>query len=223
MKKILLSFLLMITTAVSYGQIGYQVSLLNTATGEPRANETVSCNVTLTNSEGGVIYSGTQSATSNDFGVVSLNVGNATMFDNMDWSKLPLFIEVSVDGKLIGKSQVLSVPVAEYAKKTGVLNWEILSKVNIVSPKGSNAYLEYIFGETTVQIREYRLEMDKTHSWWEYKVTHECQYQIVGDIVTGSYDYNDGYYDNTRTFLGIYSSQLNTLIILNSADYSERF
>ena len=67
-------------------------------------------------------------AMSNDFGVLSLSVGDAKTFDDMDWSKLPLYIEVSIDGVLITKSQVLSVPVAEYAKKSGfVLTKEFLA------------------------------------------------------------------------------------------------
>lgn len=102
---------------MSYAQIGYQVSLLNSATGEPRANETVSVSVSITNSEDAQIFSSTQSATTNDFGVLSLQIGNSTTFDNVDWSKLPLFISATVDGVMVGKSQILNVPVAEAAKQ----------------------------------------------------------------------------------------------------------
>ncbi len=111
---------------VSRAQIGYQVSLLNTATGEPRAGVTVNATVTITDSSDKVIYTGTQQATSNDFGVLSLTVGNADTFSKADFGKLPFFISVSVDGALIGKSQILSVPVAEYAKRTGELTVEKL-------------------------------------------------------------------------------------------------
>ena len=97
-------------------QIGYQVSLLNSATGEPRANETVSVQVEITNSENTVICSETKSATTNEFGVLSLQIGNASTFQNVDWSKLPLFVSATVDGIMIGKSQILNVPVAEAAK-----------------------------------------------------------------------------------------------------------
>lgn len=118
MKKFILSFLLFIGALFSVkAQIGYQVSLLNTATGEPRANVTVNATVTITNSKGESIYTGTQSATSNDFGVLSLTVGNANTFKDVDFGELPFFIEVSVDGQMIGKSQILNVPVAEAAKK----------------------------------------------------------------------------------------------------------
>ena len=98
-------------------QVGYQVSLLNTATGEPRANTTVNTKVEITDSHDNVIFSGTQQATSNDFGVLQLSVGDADTFNKADTGKMPFFISVTVDGLLIGKSQILSVPVAEVANK----------------------------------------------------------------------------------------------------------
>ena len=101
---------------VSFAQIGYQVSLLNASTGEPRANVSVEAEVTITNSDDEEIYKGTQRATSNDFGVIQLTVGNQSTFKDVDWSKLPFFIEVSVDGTVIGKSQIVTVPIAEAAK-----------------------------------------------------------------------------------------------------------
>lgn len=98
-------------------QVGYQVSLLNTATGEPRANTAVNAKVEITDSQENIIFSGTQKATSNDFGVLQLTVGDAETFSKADTSKMPFFISVTVDGLLIGKSQILSVPVAEVANK----------------------------------------------------------------------------------------------------------
>lgn len=116
-QKSILLLASLICGVTSYAQIGYQVSLLNSATGEPRANETVSVSVAITNSEDTQIFSSTQSATTNDFGVLSLQIGNSTTFDNVDWSKLPLFISATVDGVMVGKSQILNVPVAEAAKR----------------------------------------------------------------------------------------------------------
>ena len=113
------AFMSVISCLSATGQIGYQISLLNTATGEARANETVNVTATITDSLGGVIYTGTQSATSNDFGVLSLSVGDADTFTNLDLQlhRLPFFIEVSANGAMISRSQILSVPVAEVARK----------------------------------------------------------------------------------------------------------
>lgn len=116
MKRLLFTFVALLSFVISNAQIGYQVALLNTATGEPRSNETVTCEIKLTNSEDAVVYEGKKKATSNDFGVVSLTVGDANTFDQMDWSKLPLYISVYIEGKLVGQTEVLTVPVAECAK-----------------------------------------------------------------------------------------------------------
>ena len=107
-------------------QIGYQVSLLDQATGAPRVNEYVTVKIDLTDNAGSVICSETHSATTNEFGVISVTIGDADTFARMDWSRLPLWISATVEGVVIGKSQVLNVPVAEYAKRTGLLTKEKL-------------------------------------------------------------------------------------------------
>ncbi len=117
MKKLKLAMFLFMIVVCAKAQIGYQVSLLNTATGEPRANESVTVSVSLSDSEGKVFYSETKSATTNDFGVLSLSIGNADMFKEVDLTKMPFFIEATANGVMIGKSQILSVPVAEVAKR----------------------------------------------------------------------------------------------------------
>lgn len=117
MRKIFLVFVICFCVIAVKAQIGYQVSLLNSATGEPRANITVRALVEITDAKGGVVYSGSQNATSNDFGVLALTVGDKRLFDKLDTGKLPLYISVSVDGILIGKSQILNVPVACVAEK----------------------------------------------------------------------------------------------------------
>ena len=116
-KTIASAFAALAFAATAQAQIGYQVSLLNTATGEPRANVTVNAQVTITDSQDNTIYSGSQQATTNDFGVLSLAVGDANTFANADTGKMPFFISVSVDGTLIGRNQILNVPVAEVANR----------------------------------------------------------------------------------------------------------
>ena len=120
---ILLTMFLAFSTSA---QVGYQVSLLDTKSGEPRANEKTTVLVKISDSKGNIICNETQSVTSDAFGVLSLTVGNETTFSNVDWNNLPLSISASVDGILIGSSSVLNVPVAEYAKATGVLTMEML-------------------------------------------------------------------------------------------------
>ena len=118
MKRLQLTMLCLLAGIMcAKAQIGYQISLLNTATGEPRANETVTVTVNLSNNAGEVFYSETKQSTTNDFGVLSLTIGNADTFKDVDLTKMPFFIEATANGVMIGKSQILSVPVAEVAKQ----------------------------------------------------------------------------------------------------------
>lgn len=108
-------------------QIGYQIALFSPATSEPRANETVSVTVTISDNAGNTICSETKSGTTNGAGILSLEIGNATTFSNIDWSKLPLWISAAVDNVTIGRTQILSVPVAEYSKHYGELTVNVLT------------------------------------------------------------------------------------------------
>ena len=67
MKRRLFLTLAFILSLAVHAQIGYQVSLLNSKTGEPHVNETVSVKIEITDYEGSMIYSANQNATTNDF------------------------------------------------------------------------------------------------------------------------------------------------------------
>ena len=67
MKRRLFLTLAFILSLAVHAQIGYQVSLLNSKTGEPHVNETVSVKIAITDTEGSMIYSANQNATTNDF------------------------------------------------------------------------------------------------------------------------------------------------------------
>ncbi len=143
-------------------QIGYQVAVVDQTTGEPKVNTSVSVTVTISDNAGTEITKTTQSATTNDFGVVSLQIGNESTFADIDWNKLPLWISATVDGVSLGKTQILSVPVAEYAKHTGQLTvamlvgtWSVNDEYSSISftfhPSGSytKVYQEGGYSETT--------------------------------------------------------------------------
>ena len=54
MKRRLFLTLAFILSLAVHAQIGYQVSLLNSKTGEPHVNETVSVKIEITDSEGSI-------------------------------------------------------------------------------------------------------------------------------------------------------------------------
>ena len=150
-------------------QVGYQVSLLDTKSGEPRANEKTTVLVKISDSKGNIICNETQSVTSDAFGVLSLTVGNETTFSNVDWNNLPLSISASVDGILIGSSSVLNVPVAEYAKATGVLTMEMLVGRTISMPYDCSM----TFASNGIATFSSPYESD----------TERCQFEIDGNNV----------------------------------------
>ena len=170
---ILLTMLLAFSTSA---QVGYQVSLLDTKSGEPRANEKTTVLVKISDSKGNIICNETQSVTSDAFGVLSLTVGNETTFSNVDWNNLPLSISASVDGILIGSSSVLNVPVAEYAKATGVLTMEMLVGRTI------SMYEDSSMTFASNGIATY-VDPDPYEPWIE-----RCQFEIDGNNV---YVYRD--------------------------------
>ncbi len=127
MKRIVFALLMVVCAVVSAtAQIGYQVTVFDEAKKAPKANQAVSATVTITDNSGKVICSDNISGTTDEFGILSMSVGNATTFSNVDWSKLPLWISATVDGVTISKTQILSVPVAEHAKHTGELTEDLL-------------------------------------------------------------------------------------------------
>jgi hypothetical protein len=170
MKKMKLLLLCLVAGVMgAKAQMGYQISLLNTATGEPRANETVTVSVSLSNNANEVFYTETKSATTNDFGVLSLSIGNADTFKEVDLSKMPFFIEVTANGVMIGKSQMLSVPIAEVAKQVAPVDIDLL----VGTWKGVSLYKDYCiiqYPEDHEYEYEYILKInnDRTFSYEEY-------------------------------------------------------
>ena len=152
MKKIITALVCFMFGVAVHAQIGYQVTLLNTATGEPRTNETVNVRVTITDFAGGIVCSETKSATTNDFGILSLAVDSQDTFAGADWSKLPFFIEAAVDGVMIGRSQLLTVPVAEHANHTGVLTKEKLKSKKWTYTWASGGSTVITFEDNTCRI-----------------------------------------------------------------------
>lgn len=101
-------------------QISYQISLLNPENGSPLPNHSTAIELTIKDSEGNLIYSELQNATSNEYGILSLIIGDENTFEEANWDNLPFFVSVVTDGRFIGSTEILNVPVAEYAKRSGL-------------------------------------------------------------------------------------------------------
>ena len=109
-------------------------AVVRDATGDIISNETIGVRISIRNdwSGGTILYQETHSVSTNQFGLITLDIGWGTPgggynFLNIDWTYQQKFIEVEVDltgsGTYIsmGTSQLLSVPYSLYAE--GSKDW----------------------------------------------------------------------------------------------------
>lgn len=167
MKKLSFFIAFICISIFSNAQIGYQVSLLNTATGEPRANERVTAKVEITDSKNNVIFSDNMDGLTNDFGVLSLTIGNSQTFADVNMVNYPFYISVTVGGVLIGKTQILSVPFANSLVPVNVVGtWR---RPYYSTGEYPGCYLEYVFYDNGTYI--YTL------------IEPDCHYDQYGNLI----------------------------------------
>lgn len=94
-------------------------SVLRDADGQVLNNKDAEIGIAILqgSATGSEVFSETHSVTTNSFGLINLQIGsvNTTGMETIDWSAGPYFIEISVDGTVMGTSQLLSVPFALHA------------------------------------------------------------------------------------------------------------
>ena len=107
----------------------YQAVARN-ASGEVIANQQVSFQISILqgNESGTAVYTETHADSTNQFGLVTLEIGTGTTtndFTAIDWGNDTYFIQIEMDASggtsytLMGTSQLLSVPYAIYADSAG--------------------------------------------------------------------------------------------------------
>lgn len=133
MKKLIVivaAFAMLGLTASSYAQtpqaIKYQAIARNSS-GDILTNQNVSFRISILqgNEQGAVVYQETQPATTNQFGLANLSIGQGNVvsgiFDSIKWGNGNYFIKVEFDPtggnnySVIGTSQLVSVPYSLYS------------------------------------------------------------------------------------------------------------
>jgi len=134
MKKYILSVLLTISTAIALAQspqaFSYQ-AIVRDASGNIMSDQNVALRISLLENGffGFAAYVETHTATTNPYGIVTLQIGQGTpvsgVFANLQWQAVHYFlkIELDVDGGTsyveMGTTPLQSVPYALYADKAG--------------------------------------------------------------------------------------------------------
>lgn len=120
---------------------------------------------------------------------IDINPDGTVTFADVDWTKLPFYIEATVDGTLIGKSQLLSVPVAEYAKRTDELPKELIQRTwDVRSEEGYVGTLIFTESKVLLTIPNWD-DHGALNLSGPYAISG---YVIVSSIGTFIYDKNNG-------------------------------
>jgi hypothetical protein len=144
MKRVLLFSIGIIASVVLIAQspnaFKYQAIVRNNV-GEIVSNQTVGLKISIIQGSamGSAVYTEEHSQTTNDYGLVNLEIGNGLTIDDfsaIDWSVGPYFVQIEMDATggasyvLMGTSQLLSVPYAMYAENAGDVEAQVLSISN---------------------------------------------------------------------------------------------
>ncbi len=113
------------------------------------------------------VYSETHSAKTNSFGLVNLIIGNGSSYDNfdlIDWSNGMYFVLVELDSdngtnyEVMGTTQLLSVPFAKYAEKSGngfSGNYnDLTNKPNFITKTEIMALLDSLINEKNNNLKD---------------------------------------------------------------------
>jgi len=111
---ILFCFSLLAQTPASFS---YQAAIRDIS-GNVVANQAASIVIDILQGgyEGISVFSETHNVTTNAQGVINLTIGSVEDLNVVDWSSNSHFIRITVDGTIIGTSQLISVPYAQHSK-----------------------------------------------------------------------------------------------------------
>lgn len=177
---------IMLCIITVYGQapmsFKYQ-TVLRDSDGNVIANQEVSMTLEILRGSafGPVVCSETYTPVTNEFGLVNLEVGSqdASGFNAIDWAVGPYFLKITVDGIVMGTSELLSVPYALYAQNSGNQGFWIKQGNNIYYTQGNVGIGSGLINNSAI------LELtSSTKGFLPTRLTHE-QIQAISNPANG--------------------------------------
>ena len=104
-------------------QFKYQATLRN-SDGTVMSDKDVEIGIKILegSESGSEVFTETHNVTTSEYGVISLNIGSDQDLSVVNWSKSDFFLETSVDGTVIGTSQILATPYSVNSKASESIN-----------------------------------------------------------------------------------------------------
>jgi len=128
MKKIMLTLAVVFLSislmkAQTPDQFKYQATLRN-SDGTVMSDKDVEIGIKILegSESGSEVFTETHNVTTSEYGVISLNIGSDQDLSVVNWSKSDFFLETSVDGTVIGTSQILATPYSVNSKASESIN-----------------------------------------------------------------------------------------------------
>ena len=197
------SFILTISViAQSPHKMSYQ-AVIHDATNNLLLNQVVGIKISILQGSvsGNAVYIETQTPTTNDNGLISLEIGGGIVssgsFSTLDWANGPYFIKTEIDPTggtnytISGTTQLLSVPYALYAEKSGTSlsgdGTKVTAGTNITVTGSGSTDSPYVVNATGIS---------NTH--------------FVGENYGGGIVYYLYYYENMQHGLIVSSTDLST-------------
>jgi hypothetical protein len=138
MKKLILQFVaILFAITGSFGQTPEQFkyqAILRDASGNIIANQnkTVVIDILMSSPSGDVIFSEEHNVTTTAQGLINLNIGSIEDMSGIDWSSDEYFIQITVDGVILGTSKLLSVPYALTSKTVETVDYSIITNTPVI-------------------------------------------------------------------------------------------
>ncbi len=114
-------------------QFKYQ-AVLRDASGNILADQSVTVDIAILegSATGPSVFDEIHNVTTSAQGVINLSIGSVNDMGTIDWAKEIYFVEITVNGTLMGTSQLLGVPYAMVAKKAMTANYEKLLNLPVL-------------------------------------------------------------------------------------------
>ena len=135
MKRIFLFFAMVVMSVFAMAQVPQKITfqaLLRNSDNELVTNQTITMEISVMTGSNTVVYTETQTVTTNVNGVVTLVIGEGKAtegtFSGIDWGAGNYYLQTTADlgggaSAIVGTTPLLSVPYAFYAEKAGNIDY----------------------------------------------------------------------------------------------------